>query len=106
MFMVTFTMVMEMSGVKEKVPGLSWVTWSTFLANIINVPFSIGESIPPLIAMALPEWKAYQAAVSSIILGDIKIRTTFLLKNFSSIQCHMVSTARVSQMVDCQWENR
>ena len=71
MVMVTFTMVMEMSGVKEKVPGLSWVTWSTFLANIINVPFSIGESIPSLIAMALPEWKAYQAAVSSIILGDI-----------------------------------
>ena len=70
-------MVMEMSGVKEKVPGLSWVTWSTFLANIINVPFSIGESIPPLIAMALPEWKAYQAAVSSIILG-LSIKTNFM----------------------------
>ena len=68
MVMVTFTMVMEMSGVKEKVPGLSACT---FLANIINVPFSVGESIPSLIAMALPEWKAYQAAVSVIILGDI-----------------------------------
>ena len=73
MFLASFTMVMEMSGVKEKVPGLSWVTWSTFLANVCNLPFSIGESIPPLIAMALPDWKTYQITLSSIILGIYRI---------------------------------
>ena len=68
MCIVPFTMVLEMVGVNKKVPGLSWVTWSTFLVNIINVAFSFGESLPPMFALALPHWKTYQAAVSSVIL--------------------------------------
>lgn len=68
MFMVTFTLVMEFSGVKERVPLLPWVTWNTLLANLINVPFSLGESLPPLFALALPDWVEYQAAISSVIL--------------------------------------
>ena len=68
MFLVSFTLVVEYSGVRETVPFLSWVTWSSFLANLINVPFSLGESLPPLFALALPDWKEYQAAISSVIL--------------------------------------
>ena len=34
--LLSFTMSLEYSGVAEKVPGLPWVTYSTFLANIIS----------------------------------------------------------------------
>ena len=101
MFLASFTMVMEMSGVKEKVPGLSWVTWSTFLANVCNLPFSIGESIPPLIAMALPDWKTYQITLSSIILGIYRILRLYLSNYLTSVQCCLVIIARISKMVDC-----
>ena len=81
MFITAFAMVIELSGVKETVPGLSWVTWSTFLANVCNLPFSIGESIPPLIAMALPDWKPYQATLSSIILGKFTESSDFIIEH-------------------------
>ena len=67
-FMVAFTLTLEYSGVKERVPLIPWVTWSTLLANLINVPFSLGESLPPLFALALPDWREYQAAISSVML--------------------------------------
>ena len=65
---VCFTLVVEYSGTRERVPLLPWVTWNTLLANLINVPFSLGESLPPVFALALPDWVEYQAAISSVIL--------------------------------------
>ena len=35
-FVLAFTMSLEYSGVAERVPGLPWVTYSTFLANMIS----------------------------------------------------------------------
>ena len=42
---------------------------SALLANVINVPFSLGEALPPLFAIGLTDWVEYQAAISSVILG-------------------------------------
>ena len=39
-FVLAFTMSLEYSGVAERVPGLPWVTYSTFLANMISGCFS------------------------------------------------------------------
>ena len=69
MMIIPFTLIMEYSGVRERVPLLPWVTWSALLANIINVPFALGEALPPLVAMVLTDWVEYQAAISSLILG-------------------------------------
>ena len=69
MYMATFTLISEMGGAKEKVPGLSWITWNSFLVNFMNIPHAIGEAVPPLIAMAFPDWRYYQAVVASLILG-------------------------------------
>ena len=66
-FVLAFTMSLEYSGIKESVPVISWVTWSTLLANVIGIPFAIGEAIPSLIAMGLHDWLEFQAAVSSVI---------------------------------------
>jgi len=66
-FVLAFTMSLEYSGVRERVPCFPWVTWSTMLSNIIGLPFALGESLPPLFAMGLKDWKTFQAAVSSLI---------------------------------------
>ena len=66
-FVLAFTMSLEYSGVRERVPCAPWVTWSTMLSNIIGIPFAMGESLPPLFAMGLKDWKTFQAAVSSLI---------------------------------------
>merc|ERR1712227_55441 len=66
-FVLAFTMSLEYAGVKEAVPIFPWVTWSTLLANVIGIPFALGEAIPSLIAMGLHDWLEFQAAVSSVI---------------------------------------
>ena len=65
---IAFTLTMEYGGAKERIPFLPWVTWSALLANVINVPFSLGEALPPLFAIGLTDWVEYQAAISSVIL--------------------------------------
>ena len=82
MMIISSTLTMEYSGVRERVPLLLWVTWSALLANIVNVPFSLGEALPPLFAIGLTDWVEYQAAISSVILG--RGTNTFLNLPFSS----------------------
>jgi len=62
-FVLSFTMSLEYSGVREHIPGFPWVTYSTVLANFISIPFAIGEAIPVFYAMGLKDWKIFQAAV-------------------------------------------
>jgi len=64
-FVLSFTMSLEYSGVREHIPGFSWVTYSTVLANFISIPFAIGESLPVFYAMGLKDWKIFQSAVSA-----------------------------------------
>jgi len=66
-FIIAFTMALEYSGVKETLPGIPWVTWSTLLANSVGIPFALGEAIPPFFAMGLKDWKEFQASVSAVI---------------------------------------
>ena len=85
MMIISSTLTMEYSGVRERVPLLPWVTWSALLANIVNVPFSLGEALPPLFAIGLTDWVEYQAAISSVILGrgTNTLTHTFLNRPFS-----------------------
>jgi len=64
-FVLAFTMSLEYSGVKERVPCLPWVTYSTLLANFIGVPFALGETIPVFFGKYLKEWRTFQAGVSA-----------------------------------------
>ena len=66
-FLLAFTMSLEYSGVKERVPWVPWATWTTLLATFIGIPFALGESLPPLLAVLLTDWRTFQAAVSSLI---------------------------------------
>ena len=67
-FLAIFTLALEYSGVRQTVPFLPWVTWSTCLANVVSVPFALGETIPALlVAAGIKNWKTFQAVMSSII---------------------------------------
>ena len=64
-FLAIFTLALEYSGVRETLPCFSWVTWSTCLANIVSVPFALGEIIPALlVAAGINQWKTFQAVMS------------------------------------------
>ena len=64
-FVLAFTMSLEYSGIRERVPCLPWISWSTLLANFIGIPFAVGETFPVFFAMGLKEWKTFQGAVSA-----------------------------------------
>ena len=67
-FLAIFTLALEYSGVRETVPFFPWVTWSTCLANVVSVPFALGETIPALlVAAGINHWKTFQAVMSSLI---------------------------------------
>ena len=66
-FLIVFTLALEYSGVRETVPLFKWVTWSTMLANVVVIPFALGEIVPALVAMGLKDWKTFQAGVSAVI---------------------------------------
>jgi len=67
-FVLAFTMSLEYSGVAERVPGLPWVTYSTFLANMISIPFALGEILPTVIGYFVKDWSMFQLAVSIFML--------------------------------------
>ena len=54
MYVITFTMTVEMVGPK----------WKTFMGNMFWIPFALGEAMCPIIAMLFTEWKTFQIASS------------------------------------------
>jgi len=66
---LAFTMSLEYSGVAERVPGLPWVTYSTFLANMISIPFAMGEMLPTVIGFLVTDWSMFQMVVSLFMLA-------------------------------------
>ena len=69
-FLIVFTLALEYSGVRETLPFFPWVTWSTWLANVVVIPFALGEIVPALVAMGLKDWKTFQAVVSAVIASS------------------------------------
>merc|ERR1719209_858680 len=67
-FVLAFTMSLEYSGVAERVPCIPWVTYSTFLANMISIPFALGEILPTVIGYFVRDWSMFQLAVSIFML--------------------------------------
>ena len=72
-YILAFTMTLEYCGVKETVPGMPWVTMSTFLANINTVPNALGEVIPSLVALDIRDWKEFTAVVSAVIAATAMV---------------------------------
>ena len=63
-YLVAFTMSVEIVGIREHVPGLKWVSWTTFQGNIILVPFALGEIMVSLAAMVIHRWRDLELALS------------------------------------------
>lgn len=63
-FLLAFTMSMEYVGVQEKLPGLPWVCFNTFLANMISIPFAGGEALTVAYALGITDWTMFQLVLS------------------------------------------
>ena len=68
-YIVAFTMSMEIVGIRERVPGLKWVSYSTFQGNMIMIPFALGEVMVSLAAMMITTWSDLEQCVSIASLG-------------------------------------
>ena len=65
MFLVGFTMSMEIVGVKERVPGVPWLCYNTLLANFFSIPLAFGELVVPLVAYVAKDWRTLQWTISA-----------------------------------------
>jgi len=68
-FLIPFTMSMEVVGIKERVPCLPWVTYNTFLANMISIPLAGGEAAVSAFGYFLKDWRQLQWVMSVICLS-------------------------------------
>ena len=68
MYLITFTMTVEMVGPK----------WKTFMGNVFWIPFAIGEAIVSLIAMFFTDWKKFQIASSVPVILLLPLLYFFL----------------------------
>ena len=65
-FLATFSLTVELVGVKEKVPFLPWVSWITLLGNLSQASFAVGETIVSIMAMLIRDWSTFQWIVSAL----------------------------------------
>jgi len=68
-FLIPFSMSMEMVGIKERVPCLPWVSYSTLLANFLSVPLAGGEALVSAFGYFIKKWKTLQIIMSAICLS-------------------------------------
>jgi len=63
-FLAAFTMAIEIVGVKEHVPGLPWVSYTTFQGIMMAVPYAFGEVYVSLVVLAVKEWRNLELGTS------------------------------------------
>jgi len=68
-FLIPFVLSMEVVGVKERLPLLSWVSYSTLLANFLSVPLAGGEAVVSAFGYFIKQWKTLQMIMSGICLS-------------------------------------
>jgi len=72
-FLIPFVLSMEVVGVKERLPLLSWVSYSTLLANFLSVPLAGGEALVSSFGYFIKQWKTLQYIMSGICLSFVLI---------------------------------
>merc|ERR1719422_249034 len=60
LFILGFSLCVEIVGCKEGVPFLPWVSYKNLLANYIHIPYSLGQTIVILMAYFFNEWRSLQ----------------------------------------------
>ena len=72
-YIVAFTMVLEIVGVRDRLPCLKWVSFSTFQGNMVMIPFAMGMILVSMSAMVLSNWRDLQLALSLICLATASV---------------------------------
>jgi len=68
-FLIPFVLSMEVVGIKERVPFLPWVSYSTLLANFLSVPLAGGEASVAAFGYFIKKWRTLQWVMSVICLS-------------------------------------
>ena len=67
LFIIGFSLSIEIVGAKETLPYLDWITYKVVLANFIHIPFALGQAVLTLLAYYFNDWNSW---VDSIESGD------------------------------------
>ena len=57
LFILGFSLSVEIVGNKETLPYLKWITYKNLLANFIHIPFALGQAFLILLAYFFNEWR-------------------------------------------------
>lgn len=68
LFILGFSLSVEIVGNKETLPYLKWITYKNLLANFIHIPFALGQAFLILLAYFFNEWRSLQLAMSFVTL--------------------------------------
>jgi len=66
LFIIGFSLSIEIVGAVESLPYLNWVTYKVLLANCIHIPFALGQAILTLLAYFFNDWRRLQLSMSVI----------------------------------------
>ena len=57
LFILGFSLSIEIVGSQERLPGLSWVSYKNLIANFIHLPFALGQAALTLMAYFFNDWR-------------------------------------------------
>ena len=66
LFIIGFSLSIEIVGAKETLPYLDWITYKVVLANFIHIPFALGQALLTLLAYYFNDWRRLQLCMSVI----------------------------------------
>ena len=57
LFILGFSLSVEIVGCKEKVPFVNWVSYKNLIANFIHIPYALGQAVLTLMAYFFNQWR-------------------------------------------------
>ena len=57
LFILGFSLSIEIVGSQERLPGLTWVSYKNLIANFVHLPFALGQAVLTMMAYFLNDWR-------------------------------------------------
>ena len=71
MFILGFSLSLELVGVRESPRCLPWVSYKALLANCIHIPYALGQALLTMLAYFIRDWRTLQMTMGLISLSQI-----------------------------------
>ena len=76
LFILGFSLSVEIVGCKENVPLFSWVSYKNLIANFIHIPYALGQAFLTLLAYFFNHWRYIKTFLKTQINVHIHFQDT------------------------------